>query len=121
MVSFELVSREVARLGGLDRFPRKPEPLRELALAYQRTYGTHPELTAAIDDVIRTTDVCPKPSHIYGQGEREQTSSGVGCSVCDGTSFIMRTDRRETLDSVRDVPMAYFCSCRPRSREGVDR
>ena len=36
VVSMELVSGEVARLGGLDRFPRNLEALKELALAFQR-------------------------------------------------------------------------------------
>ena len=81
MVSYELVSKEVARLGGLDRFPRKPEALKELALAFQRTYDTEPELAAAISDTLHTVDECPKPSHIYGVARGEPKASGVGYIV----------------------------------------
>ena len=109
----ELVSQEVARLGGLDRFPRKPEALKELALAFQRTYGTHRELAVAVGDVLRSVDVCPKPSHINGAGQGARPHSGVGCGKCEGTGFVMRTDRRETTDVVRDVPIAHFCECHP--------
>ena len=116
MVNMELVSQEVARLGGLDRFPRKPEGLRELALAFQRTFSTHPELAAAVGDVIRTQDTCPKPSHIYGTGQGERKPSGVGCDKCDGSGFMTRTDRRQTIDGVRDVEVAYFCFCHPGRR-----
>ena len=116
MVSMELVSTEVARLGGLERFPRKPEAQNELALAFQRTYGTHPELTVAITDILRTVDACPKPSHIYGTRQGERKPSGVGCGKCDGTGFVMRTDRRQTIDGVRDVPVARYCRCHPGGR-----
>ena len=117
MVSMELASREVARLGMLDRFPRKTEALKELALAFQYTYGTHPELAAAVGDVIRTTETCPKPSHIYGESQREPKASGLGCVRCSFTGFITHKDRRETLDSVRDVEVAYFCACHPRGKQ----
>ena len=113
MLSMELVSGEVARLGGLDRFPRKPEAVKELALAFQHTYGTRPELSVAITEIIRTVDACPKPSHIYGTARGEPKASGVGCSRCDGTGFVMRTDRRQTLDGMRAVEVAYFCECHP--------
>ena len=112
----ELVSREVARLAGLDRFPRKSEALRELGLAFQRTFGTHPELAAAVGDIIRTQDYCPKPSHIYGTGQGERKPSSVGCGKCDGTGFLTRTDRRQTIDGVRDVNTAHYCSCHPGGR-----
>jgi hypothetical protein len=116
MVSMELVSREVARLGGLDRFPRKPEALKELALSFQRKYGTHPELTVAIDDVLHTMDTCPKPSHVYGTASGQPNRSGLGCELCDYTGFVTRTDRQQTIDGMRDVPIAHFCSCHPGGR-----
>ena len=117
MVSMELASREVARLGMLDRFPRKTEALKELALAFQRTYETNPELAAAVSDVIRTTETCPKPSHVYRESRREPKVSGVGCPACDYTGFMVRADRRETLDGVRDVEVAHFCCCHPKRRK----
>ena len=113
VVDMELVSREVARLGGLDRFPRRAEALKELALAFQRTFGTHPELAAAVGDIVRTKDTCPKPSHVYGIAQGEQRASRVGCLDCDFTGFVSRADRRETLDGVREVDVAYPCHCRP--------
>ena len=116
MVSMELISGEVARLGGLDRFPRKPEAVKELASAFQHTYGTQPELSAAITDIIRTVDVCPKPSHIYGTARGEPKASGVGCDECDHTGFLTRTDRLETIGGVRDVEVACFCECHPLGR-----
>lgn len=116
MLSMQVVSSEVARLGGLDRFPRKPESLKELGLAFRRTYGTHPELAAAVGDVLRTVDVCPKPSHIYGAGQADRKPSGVGCGKCDGTGFVTRTDRRQTLDGTRAVPVAHYCTCHPGGR-----
>jgi transcriptional regulator with XRE-family HTH domain len=118
MVSSAIVSREVARLSGLDRFPRRPEALNELARAFDLTFATPPELSAAITDIIRGTDVCPKPCHVYAMAQREQAASRVGCSPCDGTGFILRTESRETLDGVCDVEMAYPCSCRPWRRAG---
>ena len=116
MVNFEMVSQEVARLGGLDRFPRKPEALKELALAFQRTYSTHPELAAAISDTLWSVDACPKPSHVYGTTSGQPKASGVGCDKCDYTGFVTRTDRQQTIDGMRDVPIAHFCSCHPGGR-----
>ena len=97
--------------------PRRAEGVKELALAFQRTFGTHPELAAAIGYIVRTEETCPKPSHIYGVSQREPKASGVGCDTCDYTGFVTRTDRRETLDGVRDVEVAYFCSCHPEGRK----
>ena len=120
MLSFDIVSQQMARFNGLPGYPRKPEGIKELALALQRVFATHPELKFGVDDLIRHHETCPKPANIYqiqrtAEKQAGDTPTGfVGCSKCQGTGFITRRDTRGSLHGTREFEFAYPCECRPR-------
>ncbi len=119
MVSLELVSMEMARFNGLPGYPRKPEGLRELALALQRVFATYPELKFGVDDLIRNHETCPKPANIYQLQRTTKKQAGatptgfVGCPKCKGTGFVTKRDTRRSLHGTREFEFAYPCECRP--------
>jgi len=104
------ISRQVARLNGLARYPRKPEGLGELGRAFQQAFSTEVQLERAVTNILRTSTECPTPSVIYGGSGR--TSASVGCPDCD-EGWIIRQDRMDTLDGSRVLERAYRCHCRP--------
>ena len=116
MLSSQTVALQVARMNGLDKYPRKPEGLRAIAEAFRSQYHTEEQLAGAIARILQTRPDCPKPCELYAEtGVREQRPKRSECSACDGTGFVVHKELRtpEGWNKPREFNMAYLCSrCR---------
>ena len=113
-----IVSKQVKRLSAIELL--NDTQLSELANEALQRFPTPAAVKGTIDALMREWDGvdnngsprAPTP-HELGKLAPRRQRSGVGCGNCDGTGFVMRTDRRQTLLGVRDVEIAYFCACHP--------
>ena len=103
MLSNDVVSTAVARLGGLRFFPQDTTALRELALAFQRVYKMPRDLNQAIDEILRSSSLCPVPSDVYQNGGRVK----IECSVCDGQGWV-------DAPPIGGYSFVRRCACVPR-------
>ena len=111
----QAVGREIKRLRAIAVL--NDSEITELSKEALKRFADPNSLRLTIDTVVSEWDHVPRPYEL-GELSRQYRyrSNGVGCNKCEGVGFIVRTDRRRTLDGVRDAEVAYYCECHPGGR-----
>ena len=92
MITKDFAKLQIARMQGLDGFPRNPESLAELVIAMEIS-ETEEQARLVGSDILREFTRCPKPAEIRrainalneGQWEPRQNQ----CPDCGGTQFVI--------------------------------
>ena len=111
------VRKQIGRLRSIELV--NDAQLSELASEAIRRFPSPMSVQRAVDSCVSERDRVPTPHQFGDLARMEAVRSGVGCAACSGTGFQIRRDRRQTIDGVREVEVAYACRCHPRGRQAL--
>jgi len=104
---------QIARFGAIE--PLNDAQLVELTKTAVDHFDTRADLELAVSVWVQTRERCPRPFELIDLAHLRRSLS-QRATKCDGScddGWIIREDRRSTIDGVRPVSVAYPCICRP--------
>jgi hypothetical protein len=117
MISHDYAKAQVARLSGLDYYPRNPEAFGELVTALKEATDEI-QAYAAISEFTQSENQCPKPADIarvlHSLKQREEKASwleGKRCPHCSGSGFRMETKMLQALPGMAKARYDYAVKC----------
>ena len=105
-------TNEIAKLSGLDFWPKEREGKLALVTALQH-FDTNQKAQKFISDWLTYQTQCPKPAEIREAAYREQGDRPHGCTRCAGRMFV---SERRVIDG-KYYDFSAMCECHPGKKQ----